>query len=166
METKQSVSDPVAPAVADAPPAGQDAGDTNTQLPPDAPAAPATSATLSLVKSAPTTARPTAPRPLKLVLTLKPAAPAASRDAEDRVQASESAGGDNYHALVSVGTDGCDPLLRSVGAQALSGILDDVPCLVAEAEAQWARQPRFPRAAARQGTRFRLQLAPPTAMLL
>ena len=50
-----------------------------------------------------------------------------------------------YDATLAVGADGCDPQFRSVVATALAGALDEVPALVAEAEARWQAQPRYPR---------------------
>jgi hypothetical protein len=65
-------------------------------------------------------------RVLKLVLTLRPA---------------DSAG---YHALIAVGSDDCDPLLRSVDVADLPGALQEVAALVTEAEARWQTLPRNP----------------------
>ena len=71
-------------------------------------------------------------RTLKLVLTLQPREPA------------------GYRVLVALGAVGCDPLLRCLEAEALTAILDAVPGLIAQAEAQWAVQPRYPSAAKSQ----------------
>ena len=68
-------------------------------------------------------------RTLKLVLTLQPREPT------------------GYRVLVALGAAGCDPLLRCLEAEALPAILDAVPGLIAQAEAQWAVQPRYPSAA-------------------
>ena len=65
-------------------------------------------------------------RALKLVVTLQPS----------------DAGG--YRAVLAVGADGCDPLLRCVEGESLASILAAVPTLVAEAEARWQVQPRYP----------------------
>lgn len=68
----------------------------------------------------------TAGRVLKLVLTLKPA------------------DGAGYHALLAVGSDDCDPLMRSVEGVDLSGALQEVASLAAEAEVRWQTLPRNP----------------------
>lgn len=73
---------------------------------------------------APSPARP----PLKLVVLLQPE-------------------GDGFRALLSLGREGCDPELRSARVDDLAAALDEVPALLAEAEARWASQPRFPSAA-------------------
>ena len=76
-------------------------------------------------------AGPAAPAPrrsLKLVVTLRPV------------------GGAGYRALLALGADGCDPLLRSAEAGDLQGALDEVPALVAEAEDRWQTHPRNPMA--------------------
>lgn len=65
-------------------------------------------------------------RTLKLVVTLQPS------DAH------------GYHAMLAVGADGCDPLLRCVEGESLEAILNAAPDLVAEAEARWRVQPRYP----------------------
>ena len=65
-------------------------------------------------------------RALKLVVTLQPS------------------DGDDYHAVLAVGADGCDPLLRCVEGESLASILAAVPTLVGEAEARWRVQPRYP----------------------
>lgn len=65
-------------------------------------------------------------RTLKLVVTLQPS------DAH------------GYHAVLAVGADGCDPLLRCVEGESLDAVLDAAPDLVAEAEACWRVQPRYP----------------------
>jgi len=145
MDSRQSPgSDPVLPAGMDTPPAGQDTGIATAQL---AEATAKPEAKLSRVKSS----GAAAPRSLKLVLTLTPApaAPAAGsgvvpEGAESGVPAEER----TYHALVSIGSDGCDPILRSIGESVLSAILDDIPGLVTEAGQQWTSRPRFPRASA------------------
>ena len=66
-------------------------------------------------------------RSLKLVLTLKPGAVSGA------------------HVVMAIGADGCDPLLQSGDVEDLQGALDLVPRLVAEAEARWQSQPRYPR---------------------
>ncbi len=75
-------------------------------------------------------------RTLKLVLTLKPGdAPAAMQ------------------VVMAIGADGCDPLLRSAEVEDLQAALDLVPGLLAEAEARWQSQPRYPHAPPRAGGR-------------
>lgn len=77
----------------------------------------------------PTTAGVETPSPrraLKLVVTLQPS------DA------------DGYRAVLAVGADGCDPLLRCVEGESLASILVAVPTLVAEAEARWQVERRYP----------------------
>ena len=70
-----------------------------------------------------------APRPLKLVVTI-------SRD-----------GDGGHRAVLALGSDGCDPLLRVIEASELEDALQVVPELLAEAEARWQVQPRYPTAA-------------------
>ena len=65
-------------------------------------------------------------RGLKLVATLQPAE------------------GSTYRAILALGADGCDPLLRCLEAETLPAILAAVPALLTEAEARWAVQPRYP----------------------
>lgn len=69
------------------------------------------------------------PRPLKLVVTV-------SRD-----------GDGGRRAVLALGSDGCDPLLRVIEAGELEDALQVVPELLAEAEARWELQPRYPTAA-------------------
>lgn len=71
-------------------------------------------------------ATPGVTQTLKLVLTLRPAE------------------GPRLRALLAVGADGCDPLIRSLPSDDLPAALAAVPALVAEAEARWAAQPRYP----------------------
>ena len=72
---------------------------------------------------------PNAQRPLKLVVTV-------SRD-----------GDSGHRAVLALGSDGCDPLLRVIEAGELEDALQVVPELLAEAEARWELQPRYPTAA-------------------
>ena len=74
-------------------------------------------------------------RALKIVLSLRPAA------------GSEEPG---YHVLLAVGAEGCDPLFRTVEVAGLAAALSQVPALVADAEARWRTQPRYPAAARRE----------------
>jgi hypothetical protein len=63
-------------------------------------------------------------RTLKLVLTLTPV---------------QTAG---YRALLALGTDGCDPVMRSVEVADLSAAFQEMAALIAAAEARWRMQPR------------------------
>ena len=73
---------------------------------------------------------------VKLVLTLKPGdGPAAMQ------------------VVMAIGADGCDPLLRSAEVEDLQAALDLVPGLLAEAEARWQSQPRYPHVHPRAGAR-------------
>lgn len=65
-------------------------------------------------------------RVLKLVVTLQPIE------------------GSTYRAILALGADGCDPLLRCLEAETLPAILAAVPALLTDAEARWAVQPRYP----------------------
>ena len=49
-----------------------------------------------------------------------------------------------YRALIALGSDGCDPLLRAADVADLVGALEAVPGLLAEAEGRWELQPRYP----------------------
>jgi hypothetical protein len=49
-----------------------------------------------------------------------------------------------YRALIALGCDGCDPLLRAADVADLVAALDEVPGLLAEAEGRWQLQPRYP----------------------
>lgn len=73
-------------------------------------------------------------RPLKLVLHLQPICAA------------------GYRALLALGTDGCDPLLRAAEVADLAAALAEIPQLVAEAEARWQAQPRYPGASPKART--------------
>lgn len=94
-------------------------------------------------------AGPAAPAPrrsLKLVVTLRPV---------------EGAG---YRALLALGADGCDPLLRSAEAGDLQGALDEVPALVVEAEGRWQTHPRNPAARPAPRTRPARPSGPPASL--
>ncbi len=52
-----------------------------------------------------------------------------------------------YRALLALGSDGCDPLLRAADVADLAGALEEVPGLLAEAEGRWQLQPRYPATA-------------------
>jgi hypothetical protein len=65
-------------------------------------------------------------RALKLVVSLRPG------------------GGTGYRALLALGADGCDPVLRAVEVADLQTALNEVPGLAAEAEARWREGPRNP----------------------
>lgn len=68
-------------------------------------------------------------RLLKLVLHLQPS------------------GAAGYRVLLALGTEAYDPLLRFAEAASLAAALDLIPGLVAEAEAHWQTQPRYPASA-------------------
>ncbi len=70
------------------------------------------------------------PRSLKLVLTLQPE------------------GTEGYQAMLALGAEGCDPILRSVAVAGIAEAVDQIPALVAEAEDRWQLQPRYPATAA------------------
>ena len=89
-------------------------------LPPTEP-----TATLVTSEEAAPLSTPT-PRVLKLVVTLQPGE------------------GQTYRAILALGADGCDPLLRCLEAETLPAILAAVPALLTEAEARWVVQPRYP----------------------
>ena len=110
------------------PPAAEAADTPSTEAPAAAPAAPAAEA-----EPAATTA-PEPRRTLKLVLTLQPV------DA-------------GYRALVAVGTDGCDPLLRSLAVPDLAAALGQAAAIAAEAVDLWRAQPRYPAAASAKPAR-------------
>src|SRR5258707_386487 len=65
-------------------------------------------------------------RSLKLVVTLTPTE------------------GGEYRAGLTLGADGCDPLLRSTTVPGLTVALEAVPTLLEEAEAYWRLHPRNP----------------------
>jgi hypothetical protein len=65
-------------------------------------------------------------RSLKLVVTLTPAE------------------GGQYRAVLALGADGCDPVLRSMTLAGLTVALEQVPALLAEAETHWRLHPRNP----------------------
>ena len=94
-------------------------------------------------ESAPAAAIEAPRRALKLVLSLQPATGSAAP---------------GYRALLAVGAEGCDPLFRSVEVAGLPAALGEVPALVADAEARWQTEPRYP-AATRPGTQA---AAPPS----
>lgn len=84
-------------------------------------------------------------RALKLVLHLQP---------------TRAAG---YRALLALGADGCDPVLRLAEVANLASALDEIPGLVAEAEARWQTRPRYPASAKARSaaTTSRPKAAPP-----
>jgi hypothetical protein len=49
-----------------------------------------------------------------------------------------------YRALLALGADGCDPELRAAAVPDLLAALDEVPSLLADAEARWHTRPRYP----------------------
>jgi hypothetical protein len=74
-------------------------------------------------------------RLLKIVLTLRPS------------------DGTRFRALLAVGAEGCDPLLRSLESPDLVTTPGELPAVVAEAERRWADQPRYPTAAPTKAAR-------------
>jgi hypothetical protein len=52
-----------------------------------------------------------------------------------------------YRALIALGSDGCDPVLRAADVADLAGALEEVPGLLAEAAGRWQLQPRYPTTA-------------------
>lgn len=76
-----------------------------------------------------TTPGPTVPSPrrsLKLVVTLRPD------------------GNAGFVVVLALGAEGCDPLLRVAPVDDFLAALEDVPALLAEAEARWQVTPRYP----------------------
>jgi hypothetical protein len=63
-------------------------------------------------------------RGLKLVVTLTPAEHG------------------QYRASLALGSEGCDPILRTATVRALTDALQQVPTLLEDAEAHWRLQPR------------------------
>lgn len=49
--------------------------------------------------------------------------------------------------VLAVGSDGCDPLFRTIDVECLEDALAAVPALVATAETRWQSQPRHPSSA-------------------
>jgi hypothetical protein len=49
-----------------------------------------------------------------------------------------------YRAILSLGTEGCDPVIRSVAVQGWPDLFAIMQTLLAEAEAQWRSDPRYP----------------------
>lgn len=82
-------------------------------------------------------------RSLKLVITLRPAL-SGDAPAEAAIETGGGPEGPIYHAVLAVGADGCDPLIRPAGAVGLAAVLAEVPALVADAEARWQTDPRYP----------------------
>jgi hypothetical protein len=68
-----------------------------------------------------------------------------------------------YRAALALGAEGCDPLFHAVVADGLVAALDEVPALLAEAEARWREQPRYPSAKGRPSTARAAAPARPTA---
>jgi hypothetical protein len=76
-------------------------------------------------------------RTVKLVLTLQPA------------------NSQGYRALLAMGADGCDPVLRAADVADFTAALDEMSRFIVEAEARWQVQPRYPAtASAPKGKRF------------
>jgi hypothetical protein len=74
------------------------------------------------------------------------AAPDRSRRTLKLVMSLQPRNGENYRALLALGADGCDPLFRSADVATLTEALALVLPLIAEAEARWQVQPRYPSA--------------------
>ena len=51
---------------------------------------------------------------------------------------------DGYHALLAVGADDCDPVLRHVDVNGWPELAEALHTLADDAEAQWRTQPRNP----------------------
>lgn len=66
----------------------------------------------------------------------------------------EPVGDAGYRAQLGVGRDGCDPLLRTLEVRDMVEVLEAAPELIAEAQARWHEQPRYPKAPppAKKGT--------------
>lgn len=84
-------------------------------------------------------------RPLKLVLTLTPA------------------DGPGYRAVLALGTAGCDPLLCTADVAGPDAALDEIRCLLADAEAWWQTSPRYPAAGPPSRSRAAASRAPAPA---
>ncbi|HZS01229.1 MAG TPA: hypothetical protein VFE37_21100 [Chloroflexota bacterium] len=113
---------------ADSAPAEPPDADASLPAPPQPPTAPVPEAAPAPEAVGPTAGDAPARRALKLVVSLRP---------------SNAVG---YRALIALGADGCDPLLRTADVPDLAGALDEVPGLLAEAEGRWELQPRYPAA--------------------
>ncbi|MGD9894805.1 MAG: hypothetical protein AB7U18_26275 [Dehalococcoidia bacterium] len=106
----------------DVPPLPQPVAEADDAAPPT-PALSDPPTTEGAAQSAPPAATPPR-RALKLVVTLRP---------DDRA---------GYRAILALGVEGCDPVLRSGEAADLPAALDQVPALLTEADARWQVQPR------------------------
>jgi hypothetical protein len=53
---------------------------------------------------------------------------------------------DGQRAVLAVGSEGCDPLVRVIELGGMEAALAGVPALLAEAEARWQVQPKYPEA--------------------
>ncbi|HZS01211.1 MAG TPA: hypothetical protein VFE37_21005 [Chloroflexota bacterium] len=113
---------------ADAAPAEPADADAGVPAPPQPPSAPGPEPAPVPEAVGPTAGDAPARRALKLVVSLQPG----------------NAVG--YRALIALGADGCDPLLRTADVADLAGALDEVAGLLAEAEGRWELQPRYPAA--------------------
>jgi hypothetical protein len=122
-------ADPIerrAPGSAPAEPPDTDVG---VPAPPQPPTATAAVATSTHETAEPAAGGAPPRRALKLVVRLRPA----------------NAMG--YRALIALGSDGCDPVLRAADVADLAGALEEVPGLLAEAAGRWQVQPRYPTTA-------------------
>ncbi len=80
---------------------------------------------------APSESRPSDPPPrraLKLVITVS------AGDAEGQ------------RAVLALGSEGCDPVLRVIEPGGMQAALQAAPAFLAEAEARWQRHPQYPAA--------------------
>jgi hypothetical protein len=82
-------------------------------------------------------------RTLKLVLTLTPT------------------GSGGHQALLAVGADGCDPLLRSIEIEHTAEALAEMVSLIEVAEAHWQVQPRNPAVSKKTGATTSKKQPPP-----
>ncbi len=72
---------------------------------------------------------------------------------------------DGYHALLAVGADDCDPVLRHVDVDGWPALVEALHALADDAEARWRTQPRNPTltSVSKSSPHPAHQLAPPPA---
>jgi hypothetical protein len=114
---------------ADSAPAEPPGTDAGAPAPPEAPTATVAEAAPTHEAAGPAAGGAPPRRALKLVVSLRPGNVV------------------GYRALIALGSDGCDPLLRAADVADLTGAMEEVPGLLAEAEGHWQLQPRYPAAA-------------------
>lgn len=73
--------------------------------------------------------------------------------------------GDRIRALLAVGSDGYDPLVRATQVGDLASALDEAAALVAEAADRWRTRPRNPPARPQPKARPARTIAAPAALL-